>query len=144
MLVALALTSAGRPAAAQKVGTALRDLATSPDRKVRLAAVVTLAQSGDRRAVGACARALGQDTDASVRVAAMISLRKLLSTSLSAQDWLIGLRALSDASARDKEPRIRKKAAATHRRLMRNAPPFVTTGAAGTGQASPAATAPTP
>ena len=145
VLVALVLLSGSRLAAAQRnVGTALRDLATSPDGKVRMAAVMTLAKSRDPRALGACVRTLGHDTDANVRMASMIALKKLVSTSLSPQDWSAVLLALSNASVHDKDAMVRKKAKFTHRRLMRNAPAFVTNGTAGTGQASPAAAASTP
>lgn len=126
MLVALVLLCGSRSASAQYVSNAINDLATATDYKVRLAAAATLSKSRDPRALSACIKALGNDPDKSVRAAAAMALKRLVTTSSSASDWLRALSALSNASANDKDRRVRRTATKVRTRLVRSAPAIVT------------------
>jgi len=75
-LLVVAVVHASRPAFAQDAASALRDLAESPDFRVRLSAALYLGRNKPRGALAALVRALA-DGDPTVRVAAAAALGAL-------------------------------------------------------------------
>lgn len=116
IVVAIA-TCAPAPARADLVDEEARQLVTASGYKRRLAAVLVLAKSHDRRAVLALAGALRNDKEAQIRRVAALALSKAIDETTPADAREQAFAALEAARDGDRERKVKELAGKTLERL---------------------------
>lgn len=106
----------GTAARADTIDANVRQMADS-SYKVRLAAVLALSKSHDRRAVLALAGALRQDDEPTIRGVAALALGKMIDVRTDGDARELGLDALADAAVHDADLKVRDTADHTQRQL---------------------------
>lgn len=108
----------GATARADTIDTNIRQMADS-SYKVRLAAVLALSKSHDRRAVIAVAGALQHDREPTIRRVAALALGKMIDVRTPGDARDLGLDALADAAAHDPDLKVRATAERAQQDLAR-------------------------
>jgi len=99
----------GRVARADSIDVNIRQM-TDSSYKVRLAAALALSKSHDPRAVIALADALERDAESTIRRVAALALGKMIEARTAEDARELGLEALADAGANDRDPKVRATA----------------------------------
>lgn len=99
-----------RTASGDSTDTNVSQLATGGSYKVRLAAALSLSKSRDARAVIAVADALTQDSDPTIRRVSALALEKMIDSRTPDDARELGLTALEEAAANDRDAKVRDTA----------------------------------
>ncbi len=95
---------------ADTVEVNVRQLGNDGSQRARLAAALSLSKTRDARAVIALAQALKSDDDATIRRVSALALEKMIDIKTAPDALELGLNALDEAAAGDRDARVRDTA----------------------------------